>query len=88
MSLHELGSFSDDEELTSLITKNLLGNTYVAEMISLPRSVGNNELSRATVRLWDTSTERDININQLLLNNIIKAITLPSLPSVRIQITV
>ncbi|KAL0268904.1 UNVERIFIED_CONTAM: hypothetical protein PYX00_010687 [Menopon gallinae] len=81
ISLHELESFSDDEEVTGVITKNLLGNTYVAEIISVAPDVGNDELSRATVRLWDTSTERDINVNQLLLNNIIKTITFPTLPS-------
>lgn len=78
LSLNELDCLAECEELQFALFHSLLGNTFIAEIVAILDEGGNV----SSVNLWDTSTEEDINVNLKLLDDVIKSIKSPTLPTV------
>lgn len=72
-----LEDFADDPNVASHITE-IVGKALIASVKSVP-SAKNPGVS---VVLYDTSTEEDLNLNTMLLENISKNAVAPQLPAV------
>lgn len=65
--------------MTQLLLTRLLAQIFIAEIVLL-FDVGS---SVASVVLWDTSTEEDVNFNEVLLNAVVAEIRAPYLEKVK-----
>lgn len=73
-----LEDFADDPNVAHHITDTILGRTLVASIKSLP----NPTKSGVGIVLFDTSTDEDLNMNTVLVENISEDAVAPHLPSV------
>jgi hypothetical protein len=72
-----LEDFADDPNVESHIT-DIVGKALIASVKSLPSE--NN--AGVGVVLYDTTTEEDLNVNNMLLDSISKHALAPQLPAV------
>ncbi|KAK6617757.1 hypothetical protein RUM43_013985 [Polyplax serrata] len=77
LSLNELDYLAEYEQLQGALFHSLLGSTFIAEIVAILDEGGNV----CSVNLWDTSTEEDVNVNMKLLDDVIKTIQSPTLPT-------
>lgn len=84
LSLNELDYLAEYEQLQGALFHSLLGSTFIAEIVAILDEGGNV----CSVNLWDTSTEEDVNVNMKLLDDVIKTIQSPTLPTVWFSIMI
>jgi hypothetical protein len=73
-----LEEFADDPNVAHHITDTIVGRTLVASVKSLP----NPKKAGVGIVLFDTSTDEDLNMNTVLIENITKDAIAPRLPPV------
>lgn len=70
--LSGLEYFSNDDEVTTKLIDSLQGKTFVAESTKSEDTI--------TLTLFDTSTDEDINMNQLFFDYVCQEVMIPKLP--------
>lgn len=77
-SLAGMEAYEEDTHSVELLLDNIIGKTFVAEI----QMNTDNESQYPMLVLYDTSTDEDINVNQMLTDKIISYKCTPRLPQV------